>query len=324
MKKKQHHQKNNFFTTIVNTVFTLILTAVMFYGLQVYSASSLKFAQVSDVHFYTGENNTSFKMIAESDKLLDDAVKQINETPNISFVMFTGDQIDKHFEKELRAFLPHAQKLNAPWYTTFGNHDTCQGGYLTPEVYLKMIREGNPDFKFTKPYYSFVPQKGYKAIVLDTIIRDRLTSNGYIDKEQLEWLDKELASSKKDIVLIFMHVPVIEPFPSAGHKLLNAAEVQNILKKYKNPIALFQGHYHAAKITQQDNILYVSTPALVSYPNAFRIINITNYRNKVVFDIQMKETNEKNIQKLAKLLVFSSSIYTGEEKDQTYTYTIKK
>ena len=103
MKKKQHHQKNNFFTTIVNTVFTLILTAVMFYGLQVYSASSLKFAQVSDVHFYTGENNTSFKMIAESDKLLDDAVKQINETPNISFVMFTGDQIDKHFEKELRA-----------------------------------------------------------------------------------------------------------------------------------------------------------------------------------------------------------------------------
>ena len=324
MKKKQHHQKNNFFTTIVNTVFTLILTAVMFYGLQVYSASSLKFAQVSDVHFYTGENNTSFKMIAESDKLLDDAVKQINETPNISFVMFTGDQIDKHFEKELRAFLPHAQKLNAPWYTAFGNHDTCQGGYLTPEVYLKMIREGNPDFKFTKPYYSFVPQKGYKAIVLDTIIRDRLTSNGYIDKEQLEWLDKELAASKKDIVLIFMHVPVIEPFPSAGHKLLNAAGVQNILKKYKNPIALFQGHYHAAKITQQDNILYVSTPALVSYPNAFRIINITNYRNKVVFDIQMKETNEKNIQKLAKLLVFSSSIYTGEEKDQTYTYTIKK
>ena len=100
--------------------------------------------------------------------------------------------------------------------------------------------------------------------------------------------------------------------------------VQNILKKYKNPIALFQGHYHAAKITQQDNILYVSTPALVSYPNAFRIINITNYRNKVVFDLQLKETNEKNIQKLAKLLVFSSSIYTGEEKDQSYTYTIKK
>lgn len=322
--KKKTKKTTTIFSKLKNAAFTLLLTAIMVCGLQVYSASSLKFVQVSDAHFYTGENNTSYKMIAESDTLLDDAVNQINEMQNISFVMFTGDQIDKHFEKELRAFLPHVQKLNAPWYIAFGNHDTCQGGYLTPEVYLKMIQEANPQFKFNKPYYSFVPQAGYKAIVLDTIIRDRLTSNGYIDKKQLEWLDKELASSKKDIVLIFMHVPLIEPFPSPGHKLLNAPEVLEVIEKYKNPIAVFQGHYHAAKITQRNNVLYVSTPSLVSYPNAFRVISISNHRNKVVFDIKLQETNEKNIQKLAKLLVFSSSIYTGEEKDQTYTYTIKK
>lgn len=322
--KKNRHKKNKFWSNVTNTLCTLALTAVMVCGLQVYSASSLKFAQVSDVHFYTGENNTSFKMIAESDKLLDDAVSQINQTPNLSFVMFTGDQIDKSFEKELRAFLPHVQKLNVPWYFAFGNHDTCLGGYLTPDVYLKMVREANPNFDFKKPYYSFVPQKGYKAIVLDTIIRDRLTSNGYIGKEQLNWLDNELKSAKNDVVLIFMHVPVIEPFPSAGHKLLNAPEVLAVIEKYKNPIAVFQGHYHAAKITQRDNVLYVSTPSMVSYPNAFRIISISNHRNKVVFDIDMKETNEKNIQKLAKLLVFASSTYTGEEKDQSYTYTIKK
>lgn len=322
--KKKISKKDNFSSKIKNALFTIMLTGIMLCGLQVYSASCLKFAQVSDVHFYTGENNTSYKMIAESGKLLDDAVNQINETPNISFVMFTGDQIDKSFEKELKAFLPHAQRLNAPWYITFGNHDTCIGGYLTPKVYLDMVNKANPNFEYKKPYYSFVPQKGYKAIVLDTIIRDRLTSNGYIEKEQIEWLDNELKKSQKDVVLIFMHVPLVEPFPSPNHKLLNANEVQTVLEKYKNPIAVFQGHYHAAKITQQNNILYVSTPSMVSYPNAFRIINISNHRNKVVFDIQMKETNEKNVQKLAKLLVFASSLYTGEEKDQSYTYTIKK
>lgn len=322
--KKKRSKKDNFSSKIKNALFTIMLTAIMLCGLQVYSASCLKFAQVSDVHFYTGENNTSYKMIAESGKLLDDAVNQINETPNISFVMFTGDQIDKSFEKELKAFLPHAQRLNAPWYITFGNHDTCIGGYLTPKVYLDMVNKANPNFEYKKTYYSFVPQKGYKAIVLDTIIRDRLTSNGYIEKEQIEWLDNELKKSQKDVVLIFMHVPLVEPFPSPNHKLLNANEVQTVLEKYKNPIAVFQGHYHAAKITQQNNILYVSTPSMVSYPNAFRIINISNHRNKVVFDIQMKETNEKNVQKLAKLLVFASSLYTGEEKDQSYTYTIKK
>src|SRR5699024_3266524 len=100
------------------------------YGLQCYSASSLKFVQVSDVHFLQAGSNTTFKMTAESPKLLDDAVQQINETPNVNFVMFTGDLIDKPFEKELNAVLPHIEKLNAPWYFAFGNHDRCVGGFL--------------------------------------------------------------------------------------------------------------------------------------------------------------------------------------------------
>ena len=87
---------------------------------------------------------------------------------------------------------------------------------------------------------------------------------------------------------------------------------------------MFQGHYHGAKITQKGNILYVSCPALVSYPNAFRIVTVTNYRNKVIFNIQNKETNLKNIQKLAKLLVFGTSIYTGKPEDQNGTFIIKK
>ena len=121
-----------------------------------------------------------------------------------------------------------------------------------------------------------------------------------------------------------MHVPVIEPYNSPNHRLLDADKMEEILNKYKNPIGVFQGHYHGAKITQKGNILYVSCPALVSYPNAFRMITVTNYRNKAVFNIQNKETNLKNIQKLAKLLVFGTSIYTGGPKDQNGTFTIKK
>ena len=318
-------KKESALIKLANAIFTILLAVVMAYGLQCYSAStSLKFAQISDAHFYTGEDNTSYKLRAESDKFLDDAIAQVNETSNINFVMFTGDQIDKSFEKELRAFLPHAQKLNYPWYVTFGNHDTCIGGYLTPEVYLKMVHEANPAFDFKKPYYSFSPQKGYKVIVLDTIIRDRLTSNGQIGEEQLKWLDKELDDAGKDTVLIFMHVPVIEPFASASHLLLNANEVRTIIEQHKNPIAVFQGHYHAAKITQHDNVLYVSTPSLVSYPNAFRIIKVSSHRKKVVFDIEYKETRLTNLQKLAKIMVFAANIYSGEETDHSGTFEIKK
>ena len=276
------------------------------------------------MHFLENGSNTTFKMTGESPRLFDDAIAQINEQSDIDFVMFTGDLIDKSFEKELKAFLPHANKLNAPWYFAFGNHDRCVGGYLNTLVYLDMVRNSNENFKFKKAYYSFEPKKNYKVIVLDNIITDEITSNGYIDEVQLKWLKKELDSSKNDTVLIFMHVPVIEPFASPNHKMRNAYALKQLIESYDNPIGVFQGHYHAAKITQHDNVLYVSSPALVSYPNAFRIVNVTNYKDKVVFDFTWKETRETTIQKMAKILVFSGGIYAGEEQDQTGTYEIKK
>ena len=327
-RKRVKEKKEGFFTRLVNGMITLCLTAGMLWGLQACSgtntAAGLKFAQLSDVHFLADGSNTTFKMTGESPRLLDDAISQINEYNDIDFVMFTGDLIDKSFEKELKAFLPHVEKLNAPWYFAFGNHDRCVGGYLNTLVYLDMVRNSNPDFKFKKAYYSFAPKKNYKVIVLDNIITNEITSNGYIDEEQLKWLKKELDSSKNDTVLIFMHVPVIEPFASPNHKMRNGIVLKQLIESYKNPIGVFQGHYHAAKITQHDNVLYVNSPALVSYPNAFRVVSVTNHKDKVVFDFEWKETRETTIQKMAKILVFSGGIYAGEEKDQTGIYEIKK
>ncbi len=324
-RNNKYKKKEGFFTKLVNGIITICLTAGMLWGLQAYSGvTSLKFAQVSDVHFLENGSNTTFKMVGESPRLLDDAIEQINEQSDLDFVMFTGDLIDKSFEKELRAMLPHLNKLNTPWYFAFGNHDRCVGGYLTTLVYLDMVRDANPNFKFKKAYYSFEPKKNYKVIVLDDIITTEITSNGYVDEEQLKWLKKELDSSKNDTVLIFMHVPVVEPFASPNHRLRNATALKQLIESYKNPIGVFQGHYHATKITQHDNVLYVNSPALVSYPNAFRIVNVSNHKDKVVFDFTWKETRETTIQKMAKILAFSSSIYTGSEKDQTGIYEIKK
>lgn len=321
IKKKKHE---SMLSRALSGMFTFILAGIMVYGLQCYSASDLKFVQISDVHFSTRNVNTSFKLTAESGKILDDVIDQVNNTPDVNFVMFSGDLIDKPFEKELQAVLPHVEKLKYPWYVLFGNHDVCVGGYLTKSLYFDIVSKHNENFNFEKPYYSFVPRKGYKVIVLDTIIDTRITSNGNIYPEELKWLDEELNKSKKDIVLIFMHVPITEPFPSEGHRLLNAGAVQAIIEKYKNPIGVFQGHYHASRITQKGNVLYVNSPALVSYPNAFRVITIKKERKKVVFDIRQKDTRETNIRNLAKMMVFSSSLYTGDEKDQNGVYEIQR
>ncbi len=125
---------------------------------------------------------------------------------------------------------------------------------MTTEVYLKMLNEVNKNYKFKKAYYSFEPKKSYKVIVLDDIITNEITSNGFIDEVQLKWLKNELDKSKNDTVLIFLHVPLIEPFASPNHKLRNASQVISLIESYKNPIGVFQGHYHATKVTQHDNV----------------------------------------------------------------------
>lgn len=326
MKKRRKKKKDSFTAKLINSISIILLAGAMFWGLQVYSASgnNLTFAQISDAHYSSAKINTSYRLTAESGELLTDAISQINETPDIDFVMFTGDMINTPYAKELMKFLTYANQLRYPWYAIFGNHDICIGGYLSKQLYLDILNSHNKNSHFSKPYYSFIPKKGYKVIGLDSIIDTKITCNGQIDEEQLKWLDKELAKSKNDIVLIFIHNPLVEPFHSSTHTVLNSDEVLKVINKYKNPIAVFSGHYHTTKITQLGNVLHVSTPSLVSYPNAFRIVKITNQKNKVIFDIYFKETRYKDVQKRAKMMAFGSKTYYGKEEDRSGTYVINK
>lgn len=326
MKKRKKKSKNGFMSKIVNSMSVVFLAAAMLWGLQVYSASgnSLSFAQISDAHYSSVQTNTSYRLTAESGELLADAIEQVNQPPGVDFVMFTGDMINTPYENELMKFLTYANKLNAPWYAVLGNHDTCVGGHLTKELYRQILNGHNRNFDFSKMYYAFSPKKGYKVIGLDATIDTRITSNGYIDKEQLKWLDKELSKSKNDVVLIFMHHPLVEPLKSDSHRVLNADEVLKVITKYKNPIAIFSGHYHTTKITQEGNVLHVSTPSLVSYPNAFRIVKVSSHKNKVIFDIYFKETRFGDVQKRAKMMAFGSKTYYGAEKDRSGSFMIYK
>lgn len=323
---RRNRKKSNFINKLLNGISVISLAGIMLLGLKVYSASgnSLTFAQISDAHYSSAQTNTSYRLTAESGELLSDAIAQVNETPNVDFVMFTGDMINTPYQKELMSFLTYANQLRAPWYAVYGNHDICVGGYLSKKLYLDILNSHNRSFNFSKPYYSFTPKKGYKVIGLDSIIDTRITANGVIDKEQLKWLDKELAKSKNDTVLIFLHNPLVEPLHSESHKVLNADEVLKVINKYKNPIAIFSGHYHTTKITKIGNVLHVSTPSLVSYPDAFRIVKVCNQKDRVVFDIYFKETRYKEVQKRAKMMAFGSKTYYGVDSDRSGTYIIKK
>ncbi len=323
-KNNRKQKKNNYFGKIL---FCLILAVVIYFGVNTLSfAQTLKFAQISDIHLSNKNVDTSYKVLASSPELFEDAIEQINETPDIDFVIETGDLVDKPRKELVEKACKYLNRLNAPWYFAFGNHDAAVGTSFSKDDYFEYIKEQNKNITSSKRYYSFIPKNGYRAIVLDSTIDTRITANGELPEEQLLWLDTELSKAKiqQQIPLIFMHNPLQEPFPSFHHRLLNAKELQVVLDKYDMPIAIFTGHYHATKIYKDGHILHVSTPSLVTYPNAFRIITINNLKDKVIFTFDFRETRLKEIQKKAKLMTFSASTLKGEDSDQNTVVIMEK
>ncbi len=283
---------------------------------------TLKFVQISDLHTSHKTAISGNRMHPNSFELAQDAINQINEIPQLDFVVITGDGIDYPNTDLLKEFGKMAAQLNKPYFYAIGNHDVSVD--YSKEKFMKVLSKTNPYNTFNKPYYSAVLKKNFKIIVLDAASDKEITSKGYIDPKQLKWFDEQLKESQDKTVLIFLHFPIEEPFASHSHRIKNKEEVDAILTKYSMPIAIFSGHYHATRIIQKDNILHVSTPSMIMYPNAFRVVTVHNYNDKVTFDFEFKETNLKQIQKTSKMLTLSGGLAIGTEEDRVNTITIMK
>lgn len=321
--KRYKHKKESFFSKIINCVLTLLIACAI--GSQVCTAANnnLRVAQVSDAHFSSFEENTSYKFLKKSGELLDDVIFQINTSGPYDFVMFTGDLINKPKVSELEKFISHANNLVYPWYAIDGNHDISIDGPLTKRKFLATLAEANDNMQQENIYYAFTPKKGFRVICLDSIIDYKLTSNGEISNEEYLWLTQELEKHAKDTVIVCSHVPIVEPFSSPNHKMQNEYEVRKLIKSHKNPVIVLQGHYHTTKIIKDDNMLVVACPSLVTYPNAFRVININSNKQRTLVDVYLKETNLKDIQSRSKLRLMGTERLYGEESDRNASFELK-
>jgi 3',5'-cyclic AMP phosphodiesterase CpdA len=326
MSKKylKKEKKESFFQKLVNLLLTLLLVCVISSQMCTAANNNLRLAQVSDAHFSSFEDNTSYKMLKNSSEILDDVVFQLNTSGPYDFVIFTGDLINKPEESELKKFITHIKKINYPWYAINGNHDIAFGGTLTKQVFKKMLNSSNKNMHGDTPYYAFTPKRGFRVLCLDSIIDSRITTNGEISKTEYQWLKEELDNHTNDSIVICTHVPIDEPFASSSHKMNNEYEIKSLLRQYKNPIIVLQGHYHCVRARQADNIIYITSPSLVTYPNAYRVININSNKKRTLVDIFLKETNLKETQTRAKLRVLGTEKLYGQEEDRNTTFEIKR
>ena len=317
-------KRESFGQKVVNFILTIVIACAISSQVCTAANNNLRIAQISDAHFSSFEKNTSYKFLEKSGELLDDAILQVNTSGPYDFVIFTGDLVNTPRESELDKVITHINALIYPWYAINGNHDIAIDGGLTKDYFRKTLNSNNKNMKSEKIYYAFTPKRGYRVICLDSIIDYKLTSNGEIPKEELDWLRNELNNHKKDVVILCTHVPIDEPYSSPNHKMLNEAEIKTLLRTYENPIIVLQGHYHAARAKQNDNIIYITSPSLVSYPNSFRVINIHSNKRKTTVDVFLKETGLKNIQSRSKLRLLGSELLYGSEEDRNKTFEIKR
>ncbi len=323
----------NFKQAAKNIVFIvfLIFLNVMPSSAFSFKNMTLNVIQISDTHI-TDREDTSYKMLSSSKELLKDAILSINKIMGVDFVMFTGDMVDSPTLDNYKSFFTILSELNYPSLVTFGNHDSamcladsdeCTQGMKIDEV-LDFVKKCNRNYMFDNTYYAFSPKTDYRIVVLDPVIRNEVTANGYMSDEQLQFLDNELNQNQDKVVVIFQHHPPLEPFKSDDHSIVNAQAYLDILKKYKNPIVVISGHYHATKIVREKNVIFINTPSLVSYPNAFRQIKITNYRDRTDFKVIFHQSSLLDVIERAKASTIAAATFYGTRKDRELTYTMRK
>ncbi len=229
-------------------------------------AEAVKFVQVTDSHFKTNDEHRA--------EILKATVKNINNEKGISFVIFTGDNIDSPNAEYLPEFVKIVNKLDVPYYLVIGNHDVFKNNGLSKVQYLEIVKDNNFLYKYKTPNYVF-KKNGFVFIVVDGAKEIVPGSNGYYKKDTLEWLDKQLTKHKNDKVVIFQHFPLIMNKELTSHMVYKKDEYLNILDKHDNVITIITGHLHTNYEVMRNGVYHITSPTLLSEKPVYKVISIS-------------------------------------------------
>lgn len=179
-------------------------------------AQNFKYAFVTDTHVGTSTGSEDLQR----------SVKDINQQPDLDFIVVTGDLTEMGTGQEIKEVKEILSKLKKPWYVIPGNHDTgwsASGGV----DFIKAF--GNDKFTFDHNGYRFI------ACASGPYVR---MSDGHIPRDAVVWMDKILKNTPSDMPIVFInHYPL-------DNSLDNWYEATERIKKYNIQYAIC-GHGHA-------------------------------------------------------------------------------
>jgi calcineurin-like phosphoesterase family protein len=192
-------------------------------------SGSVRFAIIGDTGTASREQNeVGQQMAAFRTRFPFDFVIMVGD--NLYGGNAAADYLSK-FELPYKALLDGGVKF----YASLGNHDN------PTESSYKNFNMGGVRF------YTFKPKAGVRFFALDS---------NYMDKPQLEWLEKELANSQSDWKIAFFHHPLYSSGKTHGSSLDLRALLEPLFIKYGVNV-VFSGHDHFyERIKPQKGIYY--------------------------------------------------------------------
>lgn len=204
-----------------------------------------------------------------------------NSKEKFDAFLIAGDIADYGTDNEYERFFRvlDNQKAVPNMFVTMGNHDARLFYNKNKKIMVKKTAEYLMD-KTGKIYYSY-DIKGYTFIVLCT--EKRILEKAYISKEQIDFLDRELARGTKEgkPVFVMCHQPFafthgLPEVWKTGDMGEQSDEVRAVMEKYSN-VFFINGHLHggifekvAETLNEEKGVYSISIPGYRK-PNNFGI-----------------------------------------------------
>lgn len=222
-----------------------------------------------------------------------------NSKEKFDAFLIAGDIADYGTKNEYERFFRvlDNQKVIPNMFVTMGNHDARLFYRKNSKIMINKTAEYLKD-KTGKIYYSY-DINGYTFIVLCT--EKRVLEKAFISKEQIAFLDKELARGTKDgkPVFVMCHQPFafthgLPEVWKTGDLGEQNDEVRAVMEKYSN-VFFINGHLHggiyekvAETLNEEKGVYSISIPGYRK-PNNFGIQDCGTgyycevYENRVIF-----------------------------------------
>lgn len=242
----------------MKNIFKILVLSLLFLSLNTL-AKEVKLIHITDINLDT---NNAYK--------LQDTIKEINSYKDIDFVVFGGNNIAKAQIDNLNTFCYLLKKINKKSYVLLGSNDVLSSNGIDNQYYLKKIRRAKflhpkkPNYVFKKRGYVFIAMNGSKQYFQ--------SSNGYYNKNELLWLEKNLEKYKNKNIIILQHFPLLEN-SSSWLETAKTEEYKELLAKYKNVKIIISGHYNKNQEIKEDGIYHIITENY-SKSGAYKVIEI--------------------------------------------------